>query len=146
MKRIVIKKTAVLKISCIFLILIASFTIINLFTATTTLSNIEETWDGVEIATSFSGGNGTKENPYQITKGSELAYLKQLVEESHTEELQNKYFIITQDIDLGGNNWQGIGTIVGNETRAFTGHIDGQGYSIKNFDIETPTIIDNTDY
>lgn len=146
MKRIVVKKTAVLKISCIFLILIASFTIINLFTATTTLSNIEETWDGVEIATSFSGGNGTKENPYQITKGSELAYLKQLVEECHTEELQNKYFIITQDIDLGGNNWQGIGTIVGNETRAFTGHIDGQGYSIKNFDIETPTIIDNTDY
>lgn len=146
MKKLVVKKKAVLKISCIFLILIASFTIINLFTATTTLSNIEETWDGVEIATSFSGGNGTKENPYQITKGSEFAYLKQLVEENSIEELQNKYFILMQDVDLGGNNWQGIGTTVGDETRTFTGHFDGQGYSIKNFNIETPTIINNVDY
>ena len=60
------KTSAIMKITCAFLILISCFGIINLFTATTTLSNIEEAWDGVEVATSFSGGNGTKENPYQI--------------------------------------------------------------------------------
>ena len=146
MKKPVVKKIAILKISCAFLILIASFAIINLFTATTTFSNIEEAWDGVEIATSFSGGNGTKDNPYQITKGSELAYLKQVVEENNTEELQNKYFILMQDIDLGGNNWQGIGAVIDNNTKTFTGYFDGQGYSIKNFKIETPTVINNVDY
>ena len=76
------KTSAIMKITCAFLILISCFGIINLFTATTTLSNIEEAWDGVEVATSFSGGNGTKENPYQISSGSELAYLKQIVEQN----------------------------------------------------------------
>lgn len=80
MKKLVVRKTAILKITCAFLVLIACFIIINLFTATSTLSNIEVAWDGVEIATSFSGGNGTKENPYQISNGSQLAYLKKVVE------------------------------------------------------------------
>lgn len=146
MKKLVVKKTAVLKFLCVFLILIASFAIINLFTATTTFSNIEEAWDGVEVATSFSGGNGTKENPYQITSGSELAYLRQLVEENHLEELPNKYFTLTQDIDLGGNTWQGIGTVSEDKIRAFTGCFDGQGHTIKNANIEKSTVINNVDY
>lgn len=146
MKKLVVRKTAILKITCAFLVLIASFMIINLFTATTTLSNIESAWDGVEIATSFSGGNGTKDNPYQISNGSELAYLKQVVENNEISDLKDKYFILTTDIDLGGNNWQGIGTVINDEIKPFTGHLDGQGYSIKNFRIETPTVIDDTDY
>ena len=146
MKKFKIKTSAIIKFSCVFLILIASFAIINLFTATTTLSNIEEAWDGVEVATSFSAGNGTKENPYQITKGSELAYLKQLVETKGLTELDEQYFVLANDIDLGGNNWQGIGTKIEEEELAFTGHFDGKGYSIKNFKIDVPTTINNVDY
>lgn len=144
MKKLELRNSIIVKITGIFAIVIALFAIINLFTATTTLSNIVEVWDGVEVATSFSAGNGTKENPYQITNGSELAYLKKIVEENLLTDLKDKYFILANDIDLGGNNWQGIGT--DNTERMFTGHIDGQGYSIKNFKIETPTIINNIDY
>ena len=144
MKKLELRNSIIVKIAGIFAIVIALFAIINLFTATTTLSNIVEVWDGVEVATSFSAGNGTKENPYQITNGSELAYLKKIVEENLLTDLKDKYFILSNDIDLGGNNWQGIGT--DNTERMFTGHIDGQGYSIKNFKIETPTIINNIDY
>ena len=144
MKKLELKNSAIIKISCIFAIVIASFAIINLFTATTTLSNIAEVWDGVEVATSFSAGNGTKENPYQIVSGSELAYLKKIVEENLFTDLKEKYFVLANDIDLGGHVWQGIGT--NNIENQFTGHIDGQGYSIKNFKIETPTVINNVDY
>ena len=140
------KTSAIMKITCAFLILISCFGIINLFTATTTLSNIEEAWDGVEVATSFSGGNGTKENPYQISSGSELAYLKQIVEQNQIPNLQEKYFVLMKDIDLGGNNWQGIGTKNEDIELPFSGHFDGAGYSIKNFKIETPTTIDDVDY
>lgn len=142
MNKFNIKKTAILKLCFTFLILIVAFTIINLFTATTTLSNIEETWDGVEIATSFSGGNGTKENPYQIKNGSELAYLRQIIEGQNISNLKDVYFVLTNNIDLGGHNWSGIG----NASSPFSGHIDGQGYSINNFSISTPTMIDNIAY
>ena len=143
MKKLELRNSIIIKIVGIFAIVIALFAIINLFTATTTLSNIAEVWNGVEVATSFSAGNGTKENPYQITNGSELAYLKKIVEENLLTDLKDKYFILANDIDLGGNNWQGIGT---SNAKTFTGHIDGQGFSIKNFKIETPTVINNIDY
>ena len=143
MKKRVLKKSTIFKIACTFLLLIASFAVLNLFTATTTLSNIEEVWDGVEIATSFSSGNGTKDNPYQIRDGSELAYFKQVVETTSTTD---KYFVLANDIDLGGHNWQGIGTITNNEDMFFSGHLNGSGYTIKNFKINIPTTINNIDY
>ena len=146
MKKARVRKHAIKRITYTLIVLIACFTVINLFTATTTLSNIEETWDGVEIATSFSGGNGTEENPYQIKSGSELAYLKQIVETNQMPDLEDKYFVLANDIDLGGHNWQGIGTKSGENEYAFSGHLDGQGYSIQNYKIEIPTIIDNKDY
>ncbi len=145
MKKKVLKKSAIFKISCTFLILLAAFAIVNLFTATTTLSNIEEVWNGVDIATSFSGGNGTADNPYKISNGNELAYFKQLVE-TNALELKDKYFVLVNDIDLGNHNWQGIGTIVDEEEMFFSGHLDGCGYTIKNFKINLPTTIHNTDY
>ena len=147
MKNLVVKKTAIFKIFMAFLVAIASFFIYNLFTATLTLSDIDiEAWDGVEIATSFSGGNGTEENPYQIANGSELAYLKQIVEEQSIDNLKDKYFVLTKDIDLGNNTWSGIGNIVNNEKIAFSGHFDGAGYTIKNFKLDTPKTINNIEY
>ena len=44
---------------------------------------IENVWSG-EIATSFDGGNGTKENPYLISTGEELAYFKQVIESDNS--------------------------------------------------------------
>ena len=146
MRKQEVRNKAILITFCTFLVLIAAFSVINLFTAKTTYGNIEQVWDGVEVATSFSAGNGTEENPYQITKGSELAYLRQIVNENLLPDLENKYFVLSNDIDLGGHSWTGIGTMIGEEERAFSGHFDGAGYTVKNFKIDQPTIIDNTDY
>lgn len=138
-----IKLKATIKILLALLVLVFCFTIINLFTATTTLSSLDEVWDGVEVATSFSGGNGSKENPYQIRNGQELAYLKKVVEENLFPNLKDQYFVLESDIDLGGQNWQGISTTMKN---SFSGHLDGKGYTIKNFKISTPTIINDIEY
>ena len=146
MKKLVVKKKAIIKIFIIFLALIASFEILDLFTATSTLGNIEQVWDGVEVATSFSGGNGTKDNPYQIATGSELAYFKKVIEEQSLPDLQDKYFVLTKDIDLGNHTWTGIGTLKNDQEIAFTGHFNGQGYTIKNFKLDTPKSLNNKDY
>ena len=147
MKNLVVKKTAIFKIFMVFLVLIASFFIYNLFTATLTLSDLDnEIWDGVEVATSFSGGNGTKENPYQISNGSELAYLKKVVEEETLNNLKDTYFILTKDIDLGGHEWSGIGTLEDNKTITFSGHLNGQGNSIENFKLLSPKIEKEHEY
>lgn len=142
MKKITVKSQVIVGLVCAFIVLIACFSVISLFTATTTFSNIEEVWDGVEVATSFSGGNGTKDNPYQIKNGSELAYLKELVNEKQVSNLKDLYFVLSNNIDLGGHTWQGIGT----GDSPFSGYFDGCGYIIQNFSIDSPTIIDNVSY
>ena len=42
-------------------------------------------WDG-SVASSFSGGNGTSDNPYIINNGSELAYFFKLINGSNSSE------------------------------------------------------------
>ena len=37
-------------------------------------------WDGVSVANSFAGGNGSEENPYLITTPDEFIYFKTLIE------------------------------------------------------------------
>ena len=36
-------------------------------------------WNGTSVATSFSSGSGTAEDPYVVNSPAELAYLAQLV-------------------------------------------------------------------
>lgn len=71
------------------------------------------------LASSFAGGDGSKDNPYQISTPS------------HMNEVRNysgKYFILMNDIDLSTNRktreWQPIVN--------FTGTIDGNNYTIYN--------------
>ncbi len=53
-------------------------------------------WDGT-IATSYKSGSGSKEDPYIISSGSELAYFSKMLE---TTNYQNTYFRLTNDIIL----------------------------------------------
>lgn len=53
-------------------------------------------WDGT-IATSYKEGNGTVNNPYVISNGSELAYLAVSLQ---TTNYDNTYFILENDIVL----------------------------------------------
>ena len=104
-----------------------------------------EVWDG-SIAGSFAGGKGTKDDPYQIATGSQLAYLGESMKSgTYGEKFQDTYFELTEDIDLGGKEWTPIGYTAadlimgGHEYFVFSGNFDGNGYTIKNLTIGTET-------
>ena len=104
-----------------------------------------EVWDG-SVAESFAGGKGTKDDPYQIATGSQLAYFAERVNAGeYGEKYAGTYFELTEDIDLGGKEWTPIGYTVadlimgGHEYCVFSGNFDGKGYTIKNLTIGTET-------
>ena len=104
-----------------------------------------EAWDG-SVAESFAGGKGTKDDPYQIATGSQLAYLGERMKSgTYGEKFQDTYFELTEDIDLGGKEWTPIGYTAadlimgGHEYFVFSGSFDGNGHTIKNLTIGTET-------
>ena len=105
----------------------------------------------------YAGGNGTKENPYQIATAEQLKYFTNSVRTTtdKTEVDSNisytatkvtntsvtatytpkryhvytdKYFELTADINLSGETWTPIGNLV----NIFNGHFDGNGHTISN--------------
>lgn len=103
-------------------------------------------WNGY-TATSFEAGTGTKDNPYQIKWGSQLAYLAKKVLEG--ESYSGKYFVVTADIVLnktdtadnewdtwdseteGLKAWTAIGSYEGpDKKKPFAGIINGEGHTI----------------
>ena len=98
---------------------------------------IEDTaaiWDG-SVAIGFSGGAGTKTDPYQITYGSELAYISNRVNGGTTFE--GVYFKLMNDIDMGGNAIEPIGNSY--NYRYFSGIFDGNGKTVSNLSYDTQT-------
>lgn len=92
--------------------------------------NGTDVWDGT-TAKKFAGGDGSKDNPYQISNGAELAYLAQQVNAG--TNYSGEYFKLTSDIRLnaddvptGGNEW----TPIGNSDNSFNGIFDGAGHTI----------------
>lgn len=85
-------------------------------------------------------GDGTKENPYQISSAAELRWFANEVNENGRHSICAK---LTQDIDLNPgftfdeNGFHGVGTPVewvaigGSYESAYTGTFNGGGYSIK---------------
>lgn len=96
-----------------------------------------EAWDG-SVADSFSWGDGTKETPYLIADGKELAYLRNQVASGNTYEGQ--YFQIANDIDLGGREWTPIGT----SQNSFRGILEGAGHTIANATITVASLPDQS--
>ena len=78
-------------------------------------------WDG-SIATSFAGGDGSETAPYEISTGAQLAFFAKQVNSGNT--YANKYFILTNNIDLNNIEW----TPIGNGQYAF--HGSGRGKTI----------------
>ena len=80
-------------------------------------------WDGT-IASSYAGGDGTHENPYQIANAEQLALLAQ---QTNTGNGGDACYILTEDICLSGDSlWMPIG---GNGVN-FTGLFDGDNKTI----------------
>ena len=78
-------------------------------------------------AQTYSGGNGTENNPYLIFSNADMVTLAVAVNNG-TDYSQGKYFLLTQ-------NLSGINTVIGNstsgDTKAFQGIFDGGGYTLE---------------
>lgn len=97
-------------------------------------------WDGYSISSSFDGGDGSIDNPYQIASGSTLMYFKTLIESDQYETYYNKNYKLTSNINLDNHQIWGIGNL----EKPFSGNFNGNGYSIAN--IKLGSIYDNNNY
>lgn len=84
------------------------------------------------IDDNFAGGDGSKENPYQIATAAQLNAVR-----NHMDS----HFVLINDIDLSKYNWEPIGEkrILKDDeldlSVAFKGSFNGQGHKIKNLTI-----------
>ena len=93
-----IRQNKLLVLSAIFLVLLVAFVAIPTL-STYKIANPTSTisvWDGT-ISSSFSDGNGSEQNPYIISNGSDLLYLAYQLESTNYE---GKYFLLNNDIVL----------------------------------------------
>ena len=86
-------------------------------------------WDGTSVSTSLSG-EGTKDNPYLIQSGADLAYIAKVVNDATagTANFKGAYFKMTKSIDLNGKE-----LLIGGFTasKVFHGYFDGNNCSIR---------------
>lgn len=96
-----------------------------------------------KAAGAFAGGKGTREEPYLIANGAQLARLAKVYRYGGGEE---QYFRLTADIDLADRNWYPIGggtdltakenTYTGQlGSYGFNGYLDGNGHTISNLTV-----------
>jgi hypothetical protein len=91
-------------------------------------------WDGT-VAEAYVGGDGTEENPYQITTSEQLALLAQ---QTNNGTGGDAYYVLTNNVSLkncsGGNiQWIPIGNHIHDKNdniHYFTGHFDGGGHTV----------------
>lgn len=85
-------------------------------------------------------GNGTSANPWQIADSSHLRILADYVNGGYGNYTSGKYYILMNDIDLGGyENWKPIGVDNFNMSTSFLGKFNGNGKVIRNLTINRPT-------
>lgn len=107
------------KIACLILIisfiLLLFFGIPSLARYKNRISTSINVWSG-NIASSFSDGDGTQENPYIISNGEELAYLASQLK---TTNYENTYFKLSNDIILNDGRFiyeEDIKYVIGDQT------------------------------
>ena len=92
-----------------------------------------EVWDGTSVTEpAYDDATDT----YTVSTGAELAWLADLVNGTTTRaganNLEGVTIELTQDVDLGGNEWTPIGI---SKDICFKGTFDGKGYTINNLNI-----------
>lgn len=100
-------------------------------------------WDGVSVASTFSSGNGSEDNPYIIRTPEEFVYFKSLIEGEQYSSYYDKFYVLDSDLDFGGNSISAIGLEVEEDNRYFRGSFDGQGHTVQNLNINQYQEIDN---
>ena len=79
-------------------------------------------WDNY-AATKFAGGTGTKDDPYRIENGEQLAKLAKDVSARNTHK--GEYFRLEKNVDLSAHRWIPIGDYGGISYKHFDGFLDG---------------------
>ena len=111
-------------------------------TQTVSLDDVEPKVYGKEYngekfyAKDYTGGDGTKDNPWKISSDLELAKLALDVTNGKSQTMYSgRYFQLSDNIDLSKGIWMPIGTL--NDTNAgfFGGIFDGDGKTISNMKI-----------
>ena len=139
------KRKLFISIFATLILLLFIYFIYSFIVDRTTLAN-EDKWDGVSIAASFSSGNGTIDNPYLISNGSEFIYFKNLIEGNDANLYKDKYYKLSNDIDFDNHSFTSIGNILSDNENIFMGNFDGNGYSLNNILIDNPNTYDSIDY
>ena len=86
----------------------------------------------------YSGGTGTKDDPYLIANANDLNKLAHHLNYQSTGYFDDKYFVQTADIDCSGWTYYDTWEVIGKDAdHPFGGHYDGGGYSITGFTITT---------
>lgn len=102
-----------------------SFSVFAVVSPSVNYSQSSNAWNG-SVASSYAFGDGTQTNPYLISNGEELAYLRYQV--NNGQNYSGTYFKLVSNINLNNNAWSPIGST----TRSFSGVFDGQGFTISN--------------
>ena len=93
-----------------------------------------------EFKVHYWQGEGTAENPYQITNSRQLCYLSQLLNESYpTVSFLEAYYQVTDDIDMAGVSFRPISDRFAGENYQFYGTFDGNNKVISNLTISEGT-------
>ena len=87
-------------------------------------------WDGSTIATSYHGGTGTQQDPYQIFSAKEYVYFLNQIRDG--ENYDGVYFVLTSNINLGG---YAINATALTEATSFNGVLDGNSHKVFNFTV-----------
>lgn len=93
------------------------------------LTEVIQEENNVKDSLVFEGGDGTIDNPYQISNAEQLDAIR--------NDLSANYILI-KDIDL--NDWE-CWIPIGTESFPFQGGIDGNSYKISNLSMNNETII-----
>ena len=126
----------------LFVLLIAFF-IYSFIADRSTFGEVDK-WDGVSVASSFSSGNGSLDNPYVISTSSQFMYFKSLIDGDNSSTYRDKYYVLENDLDFDNHSISGIGSITNDSV--FMGNFDGNGYTISNILIDKGVTADDVDY
>lgn len=121
------------------------FTYIIIFLLLGMSLSAQSVWNGKREA--INKGSGTENDPYLIENAQQFGWLAYLISYDYSQWTDDKYFLLTTDIDLNGsedNQWLPIGAGCGIYDKSMKGVFDGGGHKITGLYIDNnSTIADN---
>ena len=146
MKELMINQKKKFILFAVFFFVLTVLVSYFLLTGRFSFSSYEGGWDGQTVAIDFVGGNGTYENPYIISTPEEFIYFKSVIEGDSSLGYQDKYYVLSNDLDFNQFPFSSIGVIGEESENIFRGHLDGAGHTLRNIVIQNSSVSGETSY